>query len=531
MTIKDFFKQNPLRCILIIFTAAFFPAMHLVNTGLLAIITTAVKKWQIPFAFWLVAIMALVSLTDYFTQGWFNSLFTKQAEEYSVTLRRKIIQHYFYDQADHQVSQVQNRLTNDIEQVTWDYFASWCNIIMDISFFVFAFLLLLNFHWLLLVISIAMTIISLILPKLLNKQLQKATLHISSANKIYLDSLEKWLSGLAELRRYLAGAKLFKVIQLDSKKLEDANVKQVGLQQTLVVINGLISESFSFLLFILAGWLIINHHVQFGAWVVVGDCQYYLASSIEQMIAAYGRIEGSKSLNKQIADSATQSSVKQEKSVETPVSLMTENLSLKFPNGERLTFPDINVKRGEKVLLTGDSGTGKTSLLKILLGEITPTTGKVIFRNEKGQRIIPNMSKIGYIPQAPVLFPGSIADNMTMFNASLKSKLTPLIEKIQFAKDVFHFPTGLNTIINLSKLNVSGGQRQKIVLIRALVHQSKIILIDEGTSAIDQQATIEILREVTSSEQTVIFIAHSLNDHMRQMFDREIHLVKNKNLG
>lgn len=75
-------------------------------------------------------------------------------------------------------------------------------------------------------------------------------------------------------------------------------------------------------------------------------------------------------------------------------------------------------------------------------------------------------------------------------------------------------------------MNISGGQRQKIVLVRALVHQSEIFLIDEGTSAIDQQATMQILREITSSSATVIFIAHSFNDQMKEMFDREIHLTK-----
>lgn len=210
MTIKDFFKENPLRCMLLIFTAAFFPATHIALTGLMALMTTAAQKWQIASAFWLLAASFVLSLADYFVQGWFNSLFTKQSEQYNVTLRRKINYHYFYDQADHQASQAQNRLTNDLVQATWDYFASWSNIVMDISFFISAFVLLLSFHWLLLVTVLLMTFVSLLLPNLLAKRLEKATTHISVANQAYLDNLEKWLSGLAEIRRYLSGAKLLR---------------------------------------------------------------------------------------------------------------------------------------------------------------------------------------------------------------------------------------------------------------------------------------------------------------------------------
>ncbi|BDR60990.1 hypothetical protein KIM322_12510 [Lactobacillus xylocopicola] len=108
----------------------------------------------------------------------------------------------------------------------------------------------------------------------------------------------------------------------------------------------------------------------------------------------------------------------------------------------------------------------------------------------------------------------------------LKQSVPALVEKVQLAGDITKFNQGLDEQIDLNKLNISGGQRQKIVLARALAHQSEIILIDEGTSAIDQKATMEILKIVTATPATVIFIAHSFNAQMTQLFDREIHLEK-----
>ena len=136
------------------------------------------------------------------------------------------------------------------------------------------------------------------------------------------------------------------------------------------------------------------------------------------------------------------------------------------------------------------------------------------------------MSRIGYIPQDPNLFPGTIKENITMFNDQLDSRVEKTVNEVNFNKDIKKFKNGINEELDLDKINISGGQRQKIVLARAKIHDSDIILIDEGTSAIDQKATMNILEKLLNSKATLVFIAHNFNEHMRQMFDREIYLSK-----
>ena len=104
--------------------------------------------------------------------------------------------------------------------------------------------------------------------------------------------------------------------------------------------------------------------------------------------------------------------------------------------------------------------------------------------------------------------------------------LEAAVKEVNFDEDIDKFNKGLQQKLNLDKLNISGGQWQKIVLARAKVHNSDIILIDEGTSAIDQTATMNILKNLVKSKATIVFIAHNFNEGMRQLFDREIHLVK-----
>lgn len=191
-----------------------------------------------------------------------------------------------------------------------------------------------------------------------------------------------------------------------------------------------------------------------------------------------------------------------------------------------MRFPDLEINQGEKILLTGDSGAGKSTLFKLILGSIKPSKGKVEFKDKKGNVVNPDMTKIGYIPQDPNLFPGTIKDNITMFNNRLDQKVTQVIDEVNFATDIAKFKNGVNEKLNLDNLNISGGQRQKIVLARAKIHDADIILIDEGTSAIDQKATMNILQKLVKEKATIVFIAHNFNEGMRQLFDREIHLVK-----
>ncbi|KJY54544.1 ABC transporter ATP binding and permease protein [Lactobacillus kullabergensis] len=526
MTIKDFYKQNPLRFMILILITVLEWTLPIVTTQLIMLETTAIQQQKFQQFLIINVISFMPFLFQYIIQGLHAFLLSKQQEEFNFHIRKRSVSHFYADQKEHSVAQIQNRLTNDLNQSQENYFAPFFSLIGGVINLVSVVVLLISLHWSLLLTIILMVAISLVLPKLLEKPLQNSMTKISKSNNQYLDCLEKWLNGLEELQRYFAGGKLFKVTNDAAKELEDAYVKQNGVTQLLSIINGLVSVSFSLILFLLAGYLFQAKIVAFGAITGVGNCNFYLRQSIQIIVSRYGQIKGSKTLNQEIAQTAAPVKKEQAEEVATPASLSTHDLSLQFPNGESIIFPDINIKSGEKVLLTGDSGAGKSTLFKLILGQIKPTSGQIVFKDKDGAVVNPDMSKIGYIPQDPVLFPVSVADNMTMFVDKLKSALPSLVEKVQLAGDIAKFDEGLNQKIDLNKLNISGGQRQKIVLVRALVHQSEIILIDEGTSAIDQQATMQILHEVTSTPATVIFIAHSFNEQMKQLFDREIHLVK-----
>lgn len=449
-----------------------------------------------------------------------------QEEEYNKKLRNRLASHYFKDQKYHKIAAVQNRMTNDLEMVRNNYF-DWYPIVPFYgSMFVAALIALITIHWSIFLVSIVIDIISYYVPKLVQKKMETATNNVSKQNKQYLDVLEKWFSGLEELRRYFAGAKLFNVQDKAASQIEDAHVKQTAAQQEMIMLNGACSLLGQMILLALTALLITKNIIIFGAIMSVQNFAANISIGLQQMLQALSFIKSSQDLMNQIGADTTEISEENNEGGEVPAVIMTKDLALTFPNGEDLKFPDLKIKQGEKVLLTGDSGAGKSTLFKLILGAIKPSQGKVEFENKQGKKIKPDMSKIGYIPQDPNLFPGTIKQNITMFNSNLDKRVNRVVNEVNFAKDVAKFKHGINEQLDLNKLNISGGQRQKIVLARAKIHDSDIILIDEGTSAIDQQATMDILKNLVNSKATIVFIAHNFSKQMRKLFDREIHLAK-----
>lgn len=97
------------------------------------------------------------------------------------------------------------------------------------------------------------------------------------------------------------------------------------------------------------------------------------------------------------------------------------------------------------------------------------------------------------MPQDPIVFPVSIKDNITMFTEKLEHQVLNVVNKVQLSTDLAKMPAGVNTIVDLKNENLSGGQRQKVVLARSEIHRQPFVLMDEVTSAIDQKATEKLL--------------------------------------
>lgn len=173
---------------------------------------------------------------------------------------------------------------------------------------------------------------------------------------------------------------------------------------------------------------------------------------------------------------------------------------------------DLEINQSEMICFAGKSGSGKTSLLDIIAGLISPSGGEICIN---GAPMTPeNLSswqnKIAYVPQTPVFFGGTIESNINGYDTNISQEaLKDIIRTVSLDSFITQDPNGLNKEIGDFGAKLSGGQKQRLALARALAKNPSVLLLDEATSALDLKTEKQILCNLLSLENvTVIMIAH-----------------------
>jgi ABC-type multidrug transport system fused ATPase/permease subunit len=169
------------------------------------------------------------------------------------------------------------------------------------------------------------------------------------------------------------------------------------------------------------------------------------------------------------------------------------------------------INAGEKVIIRGANGTGKTTIIKLLLQLYSPQNGEIYIDDYNAQTIIlSNIRKrIGLVSQDIFLFNDTILNNLLYgCDDYSQTKLNSIIEK--FCPFIYDLPNGINTFAGESGNNLSGGQKQAISIVRAILKRPDILLFDEGNTNLDNQSRNNLMDLVNEYfvDKTCIFITH-----------------------
>jgi ATP-binding cassette subfamily B protein RaxB len=194
-------------------------------------------------------------------------------------------------------------------------------------------------------------------------------------------------------------------------------------------------------------------------------------------------------------------------------SLDVRALSFRYSDTEPFVVLNCSfrIAAGESVAVVGPSGGGKTTLVKLMLGLLSPTDGKILAGGIDIQKLgIDRYRKlVGTVMQDDQLFAGSIADNISFFDPSPDQAAIERFARLAAVhEDIAAMPMGYNTLIGDMGAALSGGQKQRILLARALYKQPRILFLDEATSALDVQKERAVNEAIRSLNLTRIIIAH-----------------------
>ncbi|MGN1319315.1 MAG: peptidase domain-containing ABC transporter [Lachnospirales bacterium] len=178
---------------------------------------------------------------------------------------------------------------------------------------------------------------------------------------------------------------------------------------------------------------------------------------------------------------------------------------------ENISF---NIKKGQKIGITGKSGCGKSTLLKLLLGFYKPEKGRIFIDNIDLNEI--NLSsyrkKIGVVLQSSKLIPADIFSNITLtYPNATYDEVIKAVEAVGLKSDIEKMPMGLHTFVSDDNLTISGGQKQRILLARAIINKPSLLILDEATNALDNLTQSIITKYIESTNTTAVIVAHRLS--------------------
>lgn len=193
------------------------------------------------------------------------------------------------------------------------------------------------------------------------------------------------------------------------------------------------------------------------------------------------------------------------------------NVWFSYGAGEPPVLRNVNliIDSGEKIVLVGRSASGKTTLLKIIMGLFTPTHGEILVDGVPLSRygLLRWRSRCASVAQDDTLFGGSLSDNIALFTAEVdRERVRDAAQRAGIAADIERMPMQYDSLVGDMGSALSGGQRQRIMIARALYSNPAVIFIDEGTAHLDLEASAAATAALWATPSTVVMVSHHVRD-------------------
>ncbi|MFC3928333.1 ATP-binding cassette domain-containing protein [Streptococcus caprae] len=357
-----------------------------------------------------------------------------------------------------------------------------------------------------------------LIPKLFSQALAEKAVDFTQKNEALIHQISNRLSGF----RILLGANKLDHIeqtilhsgdQYASSKISYA--KTFGQMMALQNGTSFISQ---IAMIVQAGILFSLHLVPIGS---VSSAPYFASiifASLTGFFANYAELK-----NCQAIFDKWQSLENSRKSSGQPATFQQQvelkQTSLIFPDQATLSLPDLVATPGQKLALVGPSGSGKSSLLSLLLKERVPETGQVTWDTADSQQLSEDSlhDLIALVPQSPYLFDDSLRYNLTLGHAISDNRICNILDQLGLTDWRAQLPKGLDSFITQKEL--SGGQAQRLCLARALLADKPILLLDEATSAVEPSLRQTIENQLLSLDKTIFMVTHHLTPETEKRCD------------
>ena len=355
--------------------------------------------------------------------------------------------------------------------------------------------------------------------KVIQKSIVKETNILAGATTESLRNIELVKSlGLTNQEIKRLNVSTMKILQLELKKVR--GIRSISFVQGTFV--NFLRQSIMFFLLV----LIFKDQLSVGQLMTLQFYSFFIFGPLQEMgnvILSYREAEVSLNNFKTIINTPIEKRPDNPLKINELETFTFDHVFFKHKTGATYALNDISfdVQKGQTIAFVGPSGSGKTTLVKLLVGLYSPEKGHILYNNLDSTVLdIEEVRKqIGFVTQDTQLFSGTIKENLQFVNPGASDEqILEVLQKAACQNLLARSENGINSIIGEGGIKISGGEKQRLSIARALLRNPKLIVFDEATSALDSITETEIthtIKEIASTKQHImVLIAHRLSTIM-----------------
>ncbi len=355
--------------------------------------------------------------------------------------------------------------------------------------------------------------------KTVSKQILTETTQLAGATTESLRNIELVKSlGLVEQEEGRLKSTTLKILGLELKKVRF--VRSLSFIQGTTV--HLVRTTIVFLLY----GLVFKQDIKVGDLITLMFFSFFIFNPLQELgnlISVYNETKVSMENYEKLMSSRSEIIPDKPSKLGNISELKFDKVSFKHQTAAEHAVNNISftIEKGETVAFVGPSGSGKTTLVKLLVGLYQPVDGELFYNKISSKQVDLNelRKQLGFVTQDPQLFSGTIRDNLLFVKPSATdSEINIALQKAACQNLLKRADKGLDTTIGEGGIKVSGGEKQRLSIARALLREPKLLIFDEATSALDSLTEEEItttIRQISSNKsQITVLIAHRLSTIM-----------------
>jgi len=426
----------------------------------------------------------------------------------------------FEDQRSGQTLGVLQKVRTDVEKLI----SAAINILFtSLVGVIFVTIYSINVYWLIAPVFFSAVPLLGIVSSVLSRKIKKIQKVIVTETTALAGSTTESLRNIELVKSLGLGNQEIERLNTTTDKILQLELRKVKYIRSLSFIQGTIVNFIRTSILFLMLYLIYIQAITVGEFFSLFIYSFFIFGPLQglgDIINTYREAEVSLNNFQEILDFPIETKPEKPAKIGEINSLVFQRVSFKHQtaNSKALDEISFDTKKGETIAFVGPSGSGKTTLVKLLVGLYTPKDGKIFYNKYPGEDINFDdlREKIGFVTQDTQLFSGTIKENLLFVRPGASDKeCMEVLKKAACDNLLARADKGLDTMIGEGGVKVSGGEKQRLSIARALLRKPNLLIFDEATSALDSLTEEEItgtIRDISNnSELITILIAHRLS--------------------